>query len=175
MLQFGAIPKQTREINLDDIFFLRLKLLMVMAADCLAGVRLSPLRRQVMRRNAQHVKIESAILGGLEKGGGSGIGARSSVFIDDYFYRCAHDIAVMVDRIARLERVDHELESVLERKIEAINLIRATASFEKRFSLCAAVAPEINEGPSAAVWAGGDPMEGFETASFRRETKGVLF
>jgi hypothetical protein len=60
----------------------------------------------------------------------------------------------MVDRIARLEGVDHGLVSALERKIEAINLIRATASFEKRFSRCAAVAPEFNQGPSAALWAG---------------------
>ena len=133
MLLLGAKPKRSREMDLDDVFFLRLKLLLVMAGVCLRGGALSPLRKRVMRENAFHVEIEAIHLGRLDRHTCSLTGPPGSIYIDDYFYRCAYDIAVHVQRIARTGRMDGQQRDALACKVEDMKMMRATEAFGRRF------------------------------------------
>jgi hypothetical protein len=65
MLRLGSSQGFTREMDLDDIFLARLKLLIVMGKAFLNGYPLGEHRRQAMLENARHIETESIDLGGL--------------------------------------------------------------------------------------------------------------
>ena len=65
MLRLGSSHALTREMDLDDIFLARLKLLIVMGRAFLNGYPLGEHRRQAMLENARHIETESIDLGGL--------------------------------------------------------------------------------------------------------------
>lgn len=65
MLRLGTSPPHTREMNLDDIFLLRLKLLIIMGKSFLNGFPLGEHRRKAILENARHIESESIDLGGI--------------------------------------------------------------------------------------------------------------
>ena len=138
MMQLGASVSHTREMNLDDIFFQRLNLLVLMAKDCLADPSMSsvmsPVKREAMSYNARHVAVDSTELGRMIENILSRSGHSGSIFIDDYFFRCAHEMAAQVQRAARHGRVDSSQAALLQRLVEDITLMRETEVFKKRMA-----------------------------------------
>lgn len=63
MIRLGSLPADTREMNLDDIFFLRLKLMIIMVKTYLDGGPMGDCRRKAMHENASHVEKEAMALG----------------------------------------------------------------------------------------------------------------
>jgi len=118
---------------LDDIFLLRLKLLLRMTQDYLEGRHFSDLRRQIVMDNARHIQIESIELGHLDNNGMTDLNASSSIFIDHCFYRCANDLAVLMELMAKGEPLDHQRRATMQERFEAIQHIQKTVSFAELF------------------------------------------
>lgn len=137
MFYYGAKSIQIREMNLDDIFLLRLKLLLRMTKDYLDGCTFSPLRRQAMYKNAGHIETESVALGRLNKFPEIDLSGQSSIFIDDYFYRSANELATLIKLIAKGDSLDDRQKSALRENFEAISNIQRTRHFAEHFPVLA--------------------------------------
>jgi len=133
MLNLGAKAPQPREMILDDIFLLRLKLLLHMTKDYLEGRDFSDLRRQIVVDNARHIQIESIELGHLDKAGMTDLNEPSSIFIDHCLYRCANDLAVLMELMAKGAPFDHQRHKTVQERFEAIRHIQKTAHFAELF------------------------------------------
>lgn len=133
MLHLGTKATQPREMILDDIFLLRLKLLLHMVKDYLRGCEFSDLRRQIVADNARHVQIESIELGRLDDAGSMDLVGRSSIFIDHYLYRCANELAMLMELMAKGESLDGHRKKALLERFEAIRHIRNTSNFGELF------------------------------------------
>jgi hypothetical protein len=115
MLRFGSAPPDTREMDLDDIFFARLKLLIVMAKAYLEGCAMGRERCRAMLENARHVEAESIDLGGLLAGFAYHQTPSESVKLDHVFYQRVKLLAVMVKAIAKgFPMGDHRKEALQE-------------------------------------------------------------
>ena len=133
MLNIGAKAPQPREMILDDIFLLRLKLLLRMTKDYLEGRDFSDLRRQIVMDNARHIQIESIELGHFDKADMTDLNGTSSIFIDHCLYRCANDLAVLMEIMARGEPLDHQRHKTVRERFEAIRHIQKTVHFAELF------------------------------------------
>lgn len=133
MFNLGAKAPRQREMILDDIFLLRLKLLLCMTQDYLEGRDFSDLRRQIVVDNARHIQIESIELGHLDKVEMTDLNGSSSIFIDHCLYRCANDLAVLMEIMAKGEPLDHQRHKTLQERFEAIRHIQKTAHFAELF------------------------------------------
>ena len=146
MLQFGARPSQAREMCLDDIYFLRLKLLLIMARGCLARSGMSRIGRRAMLQNARHVETESTALGHLDEPAMGGRRPQSRLFFDNCLYQCAKDIAIQVQRIARVGSITEDQYSALRKRVADISLVGGGTDFEPPFSLFDSVGcPSFND------------------------------
>ena len=63
MIRVGSSPSETREMDLDDIFFSRLKLMIIMAKAYIEGYPLGEHRRHAMLENAKHIEIDATYMG----------------------------------------------------------------------------------------------------------------
>ncbi len=126
MMQFGASPSQAREMNLDDIFLLRLKLLLCMAKDCLDDRDFSDLRRQVMLENALHIETESMEMGFAGKDDDFSLNEQTLVNFDDIFFQCTKDLCVMIKSAANGDPMDERKKKALQKKTSAIICILGT-------------------------------------------------
>ena len=133
MLHLGAKAPQPREMFLDDIFLLRLKLLLHMAMDYLQGFDFSELRRQIVVDNARHVQSESIELGRLVRTGQTDPNGPSSVFMDHYLYRCAYELAILMEVMAKGELLDHQRKKALRERFEVLRDIQNSAQFAQQF------------------------------------------
>ena len=103
MLRLGTPPPHTREMDLDDIYFLRLKLLLLMGKAYIEGLPLGNLRRRAMLENALHVETESIDLGGLaaEVPFQCVSASSGSKQFDHLFYQRVKLLTVMIKAIAK--------------------------------------------------------------------------
>ncbi|KJS32893.1 MAG: hypothetical protein VR64_05025 [Desulfatitalea sp. BRH_c12] len=99
MLRLGSPSSETREMDLDDIFHSRLKLMIIMAKAYMNGYPLGEHRRRAMLENARHVESESidldSTVGGLQSQ------PHSCVDYDHVFYQRVKLLAVMVKAVAK--------------------------------------------------------------------------
>ena len=63
MLRLGPPPSETREMDLDDIFFSRLKLMIIMAKAFLEDYPLGEHRCRAMLENAEHIETDAVQMG----------------------------------------------------------------------------------------------------------------
>ncbi len=101
MLHLGTPPPNNREMDLDDIFVARLKLLLLMGKSYISGLPLGEHRRQAMLENALHVETESIDLGGLIAEGPFQHNSSGSMNFDHLFYQRVKHLAVMIKAIAK--------------------------------------------------------------------------
>lgn len=101
MLRLGTPPPHTREMDLDDIYHLRLKLLLLMGKAYIEGLPLGNLRRRAMLENALHVETESIALGGLAAEAPFECASSGSKQFDHLFYQRVKLLAVMIKAIAK--------------------------------------------------------------------------
>lgn len=120
MLRFGAEPPDNREMDLDDIFIARLKLLIIMAKAYLEDCPLGQYRRKAILENAEHIEAESVELGGLaanfrrpEKPG------RTMAF-DHVFYQRVKLLAVILKAVANGHPMGLHRKKALAENLEII-------------------------------------------------------
>jgi hypothetical protein len=107
MLRLGAPASETREMDLDDLFISRLKLMIITARAYLGGCPLSEHRRRAMLKNARVVEAECIDLGGLDSPANLSLPNHSIDEIpggpgqDQLFYRRVKLVAVMVKAAAK--------------------------------------------------------------------------
>ena len=63
MIRLGSSPPETREMDLDDIFFSRLKLMIIMAKAFLEDYPLGKHRSRAMLENAKHIEMDATQIG----------------------------------------------------------------------------------------------------------------
>lgn len=63
MLRLGPPPSETREMDLDDIFFSRLKLMIIMAKAFLEDYPLGEHRCRAILENAEHIETDAVQMG----------------------------------------------------------------------------------------------------------------
>jgi hypothetical protein len=101
MLRLGCPPPKTREMDLDDIYFSRLKLLIIMAKAFINGYPLGEPRRQAILENARHVETESIDLGNLIIARPWQSSADFQSEVDHVFYQRVKLLAVMMKAVAK--------------------------------------------------------------------------
>ncbi len=120
MLLLGNKKECPREMILDDIYLLRLKLLLFMAEDYFQGREFSDLRREIVRENAKHVQIESIDLGCLDLVDETEPGWQAGFGTDRDFYRSVRDLATLMEKIAEGQLLDKQLNNELLYKFDTI-------------------------------------------------------
>lgn len=103
MLRLGSPHDHTREMDLDDIFAARLKLLIVMGKAFLKGFPLGEYRRQAMLENAKHIEAESIDLGGpiIDPPHTNPPSQEGDMEFDHVFFQRAKLLAVMIKAVAK--------------------------------------------------------------------------
>jgi hypothetical protein len=101
MLRLGSPADQTREMDLDDIFLSRLKLLILMATAYLKGWPMGEFRCRAMYASAQHMESESIDLGRLSDNSPYSYDSAATTGHDIVFYQRVKLLAVMIKAVAR--------------------------------------------------------------------------
>ena len=100
MLRLGAAPERACEMDLNNIYLSRLKLLIIMARAYLEGYPLGKTRLSTMVRNARHIAADSLDLEQLipmsnQQAGKDGMG------FDHVFYQRVKLLASMIKTIGK--------------------------------------------------------------------------
>ena len=101
MLRLGASSAQTREMDLDDIYFARVRLLVIMAKAFLDGCLLGDHRCQAILENARHVEADSIELGNVTFASLHQKPAGSGESYDHVFFQRVKLLAVMMKAVAK--------------------------------------------------------------------------
>ena len=120
MLRLGSPASETREMDLDDIFLARLKLMIVMAKSFLDGCPLGEHRRQAMLENARHIEAESIDLGGLMTNYPHQDETAAPNEYDHVFYQRVKLLAVMVKAVAKGFPMGDHRKSAMQENLDII-------------------------------------------------------
>jgi hypothetical protein len=129
MLRLGTPPPNSREMDLDDIFVSRLKLLLLMGKAYLDDFPMAELRRQAILENAQHIETESIDLGRLIADGPFQHTSSGSMDFDHVFYQRVKLLAVMMKAIAKGYPMGEHRKKAL---MENMDIICQTLAFSSQ-------------------------------------------
>jgi hypothetical protein len=121
MLRLGSPQSCSREMDLDDIFISRLKLLIIMGKAFLEDVPLGEPRRKAMLENAYHVESESIDLGGLISPVPRTAVQCADTDFDHVFYQRVKLLAVMVKAIANGYPMGEHRRSAMQENIDIVS------------------------------------------------------
>lgn len=124
MLLLGTKQNFPREMILDDIYLLRLKLLLWMVEDFFKGRQFSELRRRIVWENAKHVQVESIDLGHLDRMVMPDQDCQPDIANDQVFFQSANDLAGLMKRIAEGHLPDKQLKDQLFQKFETLRSLQ---------------------------------------------------
>jgi len=123
MLRLGSPSDQTREMNLEDIFFSRLKLMVVMGYGYLDNYPLGERRRQAMLENAQYMTqatIASSRLPHDTKVPFDSNPHPKSTAIDHIFYQRIKLLGVMLSAVAKGFPMGEPRRTALRENLDSI-------------------------------------------------------
>ena len=120
MLRLGAEPAHTREMDLDDIFFARLNLLIIMGKSYLKGSPIGEHRRKAMLENARHIESESIDIGSLAIEKPPLKPSAGVMAYDHVFYQRVKLLAVMIKALGKGFPMGEHRENAMRENIEAI-------------------------------------------------------
>jgi hypothetical protein len=120
MLRLGSNPTQTREMDLDDIFISRLKLLVIMGKSYIEGCPCGRHRRSAMLENARHIESESIDLGELDTGSAQPNPMWGSMEIDHIFFQRVKLLAVMIKAIGKGFPMGEHRKHAMQENIDII-------------------------------------------------------
>ncbi len=124
MLRLGSSYEQTREMDLDDIFLSRLKLLVVMGKAYLNGFPLGEYRRQAMLENARHIETESIDLGGLiDVPNVNASTSTGTMELDHVFFQRAKLLAVMIKAVAKGFPMGEHRKNAMQENLDIISQV----------------------------------------------------
>jgi hypothetical protein len=129
MLRLGKAALDSREMDLDDIFISRLKLLLLMGKAFIDGLPLGEHRRRAMLENAQHVETESIDIGGLTAKHPYQHASSGPMNFDHLFYQRVKLLAVMIKAIAKGYPMGEHRKTAL---IENMDIICQTLAFNSQ-------------------------------------------
>jgi hypothetical protein len=129
MLRLGTPPSDSREMDLDDIFVSRLKLLLLMGKAFIDGWPLGEHRRQAMLENAQHLETESIDIGGLAAAPPFQHASSGPMNFDHVFYQRVKLLAVMIKAIAKGYPMGEHRKTAL---IDNMDIICRTLAFNSQ-------------------------------------------
>lgn len=122
MLRLGSACSDTREMDLDDIFLARLKLLVVMGKAYLDGFPLGEHRRRSMLENARHIETESIDIGGLIDPPNLNTSASTGAMeFDHVFFQRAKLLAVMIKAVAKGFPMGEHRRHALQENLDIIS------------------------------------------------------
>lgn len=121
MLRLGSTPPHTREMDLNDIFLSRLKLLVIMGKSFIEGFPLGEHRRRAMLENATHIETESIDLGGLAAEYPPPEPFLGTIELDHVFYQRVKLLAVMVKAIGKGFPMGEHRKKAMRENIEIIS------------------------------------------------------
>ena len=129
MLRLGSKPTQSREMDLDDIFLSRLKLLVIMGKSYIDGCPCGRHRRRAMLENARLIESESIDLGGLVTGSAQPTPTWGAMEFDHIFFQRVKLLAVMIKAIGKgFPMGEHRKQAMLEN----IDIICETITFNSQ-------------------------------------------
>ena len=115
MLRLGPPPSETREMDIDDIFFSRLKLMVIMAKAYLEGYPLGEYRCRAMLENARHLETDAMDMANAAEGFSYSQKPAENDPFDHVFYQRVKLLAVMVKAVAKgFPMGDHRKTAMLE-------------------------------------------------------------
>jgi len=120
MLRLGSQPSQTREMDLDDIFLSRLKLMIIMAKSYLNGFPMGDHRRRAMLENAHYVESECIDLTDVINGFPSASATVEGSVYDHVFYQRVKLLAVMVKAAAKGFPMGEHRQSAMSENLDAV-------------------------------------------------------
>ncbi len=120
MLRLGSKPTQTREMDLDDIFLSRLKLLVIMGKSFIEGCPCGRHRRRAMLENARHIESESIDLGGFVTGSPHPNPTWGSMDFDHIFFQRVKLLAVMIKAIGKGFPMGEHRKQAMQENIDII-------------------------------------------------------
>jgi hypothetical protein len=124
MLRLGSSHEHTREMDLDDIFLSRLKLLVVMGKAYLNGFPLGEYRRQAMLENARHIETESIDLGGLiDVPYLNASTSTGTMEFDHVFFQRAKLLAVMIKAVAKGFPMGEHRKNAMQENLDIISQV----------------------------------------------------
>jgi hypothetical protein len=121
MLRLGSTPPHTREMDLDDIFLSRLKLLVIMGRSFLEGFPLGEHRRKAMLENARHIESESIDIGGLVSDQPQIQRFSDDMEFDHVFFQRVKLLAVMIKAIGKGFPMGEHRKNAMRENIEIIS------------------------------------------------------
>jgi hypothetical protein len=122
MLRLGSSHEQTREMDLDDIYLSRLKLLVVMGKAYIDGYPLGEYRRQAMLENARHIETESIDLGGLvDIPNLNDSTSTGTMEFDHVFFQRAKLLAVMIKAVAKGFPMGEHRKNAMQENLDIIS------------------------------------------------------
>lgn len=122
MLRLGPPSSETREMDLDDIFFSRLKLMIIMTKAYLAGYPLGEHRTHAMLENAKHIEIDAIHLGEatmVNEQSPESADQQDSLY-DHLFFQRVKLLAVMMKAVAKGFPMDENRKSAMQENLEMI-------------------------------------------------------
>ncbi|MBR9980028.1 MAG: hypothetical protein KFF50_03275 [Desulfatitalea sp.] len=120
MLRLGSTSPDTREMDLDDIFLARLKLLLIMAKAYLKGWPMGEHRSQAMLENARHVESESIDLGRLMNAINHDGATPEPNEYDYLFYQRVKLLAIMVKAVAKGYPMGEQRKAAMQENLDMI-------------------------------------------------------
>ena len=120
MLRLGSPPSQTREMDLDDIFLSRLKLMVVMAKSYLNGCPLGEHRRRSMLENSRYIEAECIDSTDVTTGWVDHSMHPGGADYDHIFYQRVKLLAVMVKAAAKGFPMGEHRQSAMSENLEAV-------------------------------------------------------
>ena len=120
MQKFGAQPHNIREMDMDDIFLSRLKLLVIMAKAFLDGCPLGENRCRAILENAGHMESEAVILGNLLSKFKQDSISTGAMDFDHLFYQRVKLLAAMVKSFAQAHPLGSHRRRSLQDNLDII-------------------------------------------------------
>lgn len=132
MLRLGTPLPDSREMDLNDIFVSRLKLLLLMGKSFIEGLPLGEHRRQAMLKNAQYVETESIDIGGLAAESPFQYVSSGPTNFDHVFYQRVKLLAVMIKAVAKGYPIGEHRKTAM---IDNMDIICQTLAFNSQASM----------------------------------------
>ena len=131
MLRLGAMPDKACEMDLDQIFISRLKLLIIMARTYLRGYPLGAVRKSAMVNNADYIAAESVDLDQLIPFRNDQP-AKDGMNFDHVFYQRVKLLASMTRTIGTNGPMGEHRQTALKDNLEMISdALRFTSGVKK--------------------------------------------
>lgn len=120
MLRLGPPPSETREMDLDDIFFSRLKLMIIMAKAFLENYPLGEHRCRAMLENAEHIETDAVQMGAPVASEAYHTEPSENAPYDHIFFQRVKLLAIMLKAVAKGFPMGAERRSAMQENLDMI-------------------------------------------------------